>query len=929
MRAVIAAFAALAWLSAPALAFAHATPVAYEPDPAVTQERMPERVRIRFSERVEPKASGIIVYAPDGSRADAGDAAADPADARVFDVPVADRGEGTYTVSWQVVSADDGHFTKGAFGFSVGKETAAASAGQLQIRHVTATPQIAATAAEMLGQALLLGAIAVGWILRRRRHMLGADAVSAERRLRGQRFAGALLALAGADVYFMLKTQDLAAIRAASFFETAGVFFGTLDGRHAALRAMLALAALVVLVAARGGDARRAAKADKALLVLALLMVADRARVSHAAASHFLPWFSVGINALHLAAKEFWTGGLVAMAVAVLPSAAAGRQRIGAWMADFDRMAAVAAGAVAATGAYVVWLHLKDPAFIVSTQWGRAFLVLTAAATILVGLRLLNQQVLPRWPTWHGRAFVCEALVALAVVSLSARLVLTTPPHVAEAYLFSRTSGSQGAAATLSVHPYEPRQFLLRFTDDFTDRPTRIEALTVTLTNEEKGIGPLVVETVRRSDSGFILPRDAFSPPGDWRVDVMATRPVGYDAAASFRLRYPDDVTSGRIDPDVRRLDGFGIFMLLIGLGGLAFGAVLFLSAKDRGSSAPGLRSPWLYGTAGALLTASLVVSLDRMAFRTPFERRCLADGNMWMQSVPMRDGAALSSDTFSGCSTMVGQYHFPDADEYAHFFRPVRARAGIELAEGTLTAGEPVAMEVAIVEEGEGGAELPPQELSRSHERYLHAVIVGEDMATFAHIHPEDVGPVTPEMLRSGRFPLRHAFPKAGRYLMVLDFAMRGRSGTDATMIEIAGEPAMTARTPIVAAGRELAGEFDGYSVRLTTPASIRAGDAVHDFRFRVEKDGEPVKDLQPYLGAPMHIAAVRAGLDQAMHAHGELPHFGVRRTAMHAHFVPDRFGPRIDAHLSFPLPGTYVIFGEFRHADRTIVASFPILVR
>ena len=57
---------------------------------------------------------------PDGSRVDLANSGTDPADPRVFQVGVKDAGKGTYTVSWQVISSDDGHFSKGAYVFSVG-----------------------------------------------------------------------------------------------------------------------------------------------------------------------------------------------------------------------------------------------------------------------------------------------------------------------------------------------------------------------------------------------------------------------------------------------------------------------------------------------------------------------------------------------------------------------------------------------------------------------------------------------------------------------------------------------------------------------------------------------------------------------------------------------------------------------------------------
>jgi copper transport protein len=114
---------------------AHATPVAYEPENSAIVEKTPGIIKIHYSERVDLNASSIEVFGPDGTRIDNKDASVPPDNPRLFQVNIPDRGEGTYTVSWKVLSADDGHFSNGAFIFSVGKETGAgvASTNQLQV----------------------------------------------------------------------------------------------------------------------------------------------------------------------------------------------------------------------------------------------------------------------------------------------------------------------------------------------------------------------------------------------------------------------------------------------------------------------------------------------------------------------------------------------------------------------------------------------------------------------------------------------------------------------------------------------------------------------------------------------------------------------------------------------------------------------------
>ncbi len=153
----------LAVLTQPKLALAHATPIRYVPEASSVLSQAPAEVQIHFSERVEPHVSSIIVFAPDGSRVDFANAALDRADPRIYRVGLKNGGNGTYTVSWQVISADDGHFAKGAYVFSVGSQKQAATTenGGFQTVHSSGVPEASTLALELIGDALILGAFIV------------------------------------------------------------------------------------------------------------------------------------------------------------------------------------------------------------------------------------------------------------------------------------------------------------------------------------------------------------------------------------------------------------------------------------------------------------------------------------------------------------------------------------------------------------------------------------------------------------------------------------------------------------------------------------------------------------------------------------------------------------------------------------------------
>ena len=82
------------------------------------------------------------------------------------------------------------------------------------------------------------------------------------------------------------------------------------------------------------------------------------------------------------------------------------------------------------------------------------------------------------------------------------------------------------------------------------------------------------------------------------------------------------------------------------------------------------------------------------------------------------------------------------------------------------------------------------------------------------------------------------------------------------------------------------------------------------------VSRDGRPVTDLQPYLGAYGHLVALREGDLAYLHVHpdGEP---GDGRTAA---------GPEVAFHVEAPSDGAYRLFLDFRHGDEVRTAEFTM---
>jgi len=262
--------------------------------------------------------------------------------------------------------------------------------------------------------------------------------------------------------------------------------------------------------------------------------------------------------------------------------------------------------------------------------------------------------------------------------------------------------------------------------------------------------------------------------------------------------------------------------------------------------------------------------------------------------------------------------------DHHMHTMKEPEVSVDIETTPSQLKAGSPA--EILFIMRDAAGR--PLQGLTAMHERLMHVVIASADFSVFAHIHPEDFGPITEEMRKKAEYPVQFTFPKAGEYIIAIDSAAAGRHFSEHFTVDVAGKPKMGTYKEDLSRERR----FGDYQVTFSSiPGRIVAGkEAV--LKYVIKRDGEPVKDLEPYLAAPMHVAIISSDLDDFIHAHGEIPgaaegHHHMGHEEMHMS-VPEKFGPGLDVPVVFPEKGLYQIFSQVRHKGKIILLSFMVEV-
>jgi copper transport protein len=198
--ALVAALAGLWLVSSGPSAGAHALLRESDPAGGASLDRAPRQVVLTFTERPEQGLSSIRVFDTGGRQVGRGDPAPVAGAPLRLALPLGDLPDGTYTVSWRVVSKDDGHVTVGSFAFGVGVPAPAATeATRAAPEGASPSPSPLATAARLAlysGLMVLVGVAVTGLVVFDRVLPEGA------RTLLG---AAALLAVAGAAARFLAE----------------------------------------------------------------------------------------------------------------------------------------------------------------------------------------------------------------------------------------------------------------------------------------------------------------------------------------------------------------------------------------------------------------------------------------------------------------------------------------------------------------------------------------------------------------------------------------------------------------------------------------------------------------------------------------------------------------------------------------------------
>ncbi|MEO8026954.1 MAG: hypothetical protein ABI823_10790 [Bryobacteraceae bacterium] len=216
--------------------------------------------------------------------------------------------------------------------------------------------------------------------------------------------------------------------------------------------------------------------------------------------------------------------------------------------------------------------------------------------------------------------------------------------------------------------------------------------------------------------------------------------------------------------------------------------------------------------------------------------------------------------------------------------------------------AGEPADLTIRVIRDA---TKEPITAFDLTHEHPLHLIVVRADLGVFAHLHPA--------LGENGVFRVKHVFPTGGEYHLFADAAPRA-AGSQVLMAALKVNGKSEAKFDLSKADRGTKRQVQGVVVDLDAPAIEPVKKSVTLRTSVRDAQGNPVTNLEPYLGAMGHFILIHEDGVTMVHSHpderGAGPDFG-----------KDGVVPFLSR---FPKPGLYRGWAQFQRAGTVITADF-----
>jgi hypothetical protein len=226
--------------------------------------------------------------------------------------------------------------------------------------------------------------------------------------------------------------------------------------------------------------------------------------------------------------------------------------------------------------------------------------------------------------------------------------------------------------------------------------------------------------------------------------------------------------------------------------------------------------------------------------------------------------------------------------------------------------AGKPFDLKLQIFQTD---GKTPVTKFDEVHTKLLHFIIVSEDLKQFMHVHPDYDG--------NGVFTLKQiALPVTANYIMFADFTPTGDK-QQAVRLTLAIKDAQSSPADLKVSVREAA--IGALKFTLDVPDTLNAGTE-NKITFHVSdaKTGEPVKDLDEYLGAAGHLVILNRTAEVYIHTHPAGHDMG----DMSGMEMNAKYGPDVVFEAHFPDTGLYGLWLQVQYKGEVLTVPFVVKV-
>jgi copper transport protein len=622
--------------------------------------------------------------------------------------------DGTYTVSTRVLSAVDGHSVDNAFTFGVGLGTKLTGhAAEEQTQNLLSIPEVASRYPGMIGQVMIVGGVfATLWLWKPiSRVPWLSNAIEQKKNAIDKTMVkfviiGVILVLASGVAMIVVQANSIGG----SIQDAIATKFGNVWLSRMLQSAILAAIAFSVYrkVAKRNVNLQRSE--TLAILILGFAILVTSSLIAHAAATSQIS--AIVLDFFMDAAAAIWIGGLMLLGFIAAPKILeiadekVKATAISLLIPRFSIIVVTMLGIVAITGPLLMYSIESDLSLILASIYGKFLIIKLSLAGVMLGMGGYSQfaiqkkavsvvnsghggrgggtsMIQTRGPNLKhfGKFLKVEAAVGIGLLLMVTFMGNSSVPsgqfpayenqkQLAAAAGNGQTNGTSGQTSSLKtdfaqtvyvddagkiqlgISPFDVGQnnFKISFVGTDGKPVSSIQSATIKMTQTDKAIGPITVDTKKESD-GVFTSNATFGVAGKWNVIIEGVNSQGNNMVSSLDVN---------VKPQLSNLD-FTIKKYETPTGSLPLYPVFDAKRQSIwvGDSLPGSARIWQFNIATGNYTAHNIKG-----------------ANLVTQTVLAPDGKLWYIDPLAaGSKSTLGVYD-PDTKSLRQFVIPIEGIA-------------------------------------------------------------------------------------------------------------------------------------------------------------------------------------------------------------------------------------------------------------